>query len=279
MGVALQKEPESAGDTKKCQFCAETILSAAVVCKHCQRDVQSMPVRIEAVPTPATPAPKKRSLFSRLVRLTFGTFGFLFVVGLCTTMMKGPKTADDDALKKFAPSASAPGGDVAAGNVEKTKPAPVAVAVPNDTEKQAPPSTDFKIGDTVSVGYMVYGVWKTRWTNQLSDNQYLNKAPNAKFLFVEVTARNDDKKARSIPQFKLIDENGAEYDTTSDAMFLDNMISFTDELNPSVSKQGYVVFDVPPGRKYKLVLSGGYWSSDTAVVDLSATPSGSKKKK
>lgn len=49
----------------------------------------------------------------------------------------------------------------------------------------------------------------------MSDNQFLDDKPDAMFLFVDITIRNDEKKARSISPFNLIDENGAEYETTS----------------------------------------------------------------
>ena len=92
------------------------------------------------------------------------------------------------------------------------------------------------------------------------------------FLFVKLTVRNDDKKARTIPPFKLIDENGAEYETSSKGWSVDGSIGALDSLNPGVQKDGTILFDVPQSHTYKLKLSGGYWSDDEAFVKL--TPSG-----
>ena len=110
-------------------------------------------------------------------------------------------------------------------------------------------------GETVHVGYTSYAVWRSWWSSKLSDNQFLDDRPDAMFLFIELTVRNDDKKARSIPPFKLIDENGAEYETTSKAWAVEGSIGVLESLNPGVKKQGFIVFDVPTNHKYKLKVS------------------------
>jgi len=137
-----------------------------------------------------------------------------------------------------------------------------------DTKQATPTQEIFKQGETVHVGYTSYLISRSWWGSNLSSNPYFNERPDAAFLFVELAVRNDDKKARSVPPFSLVDENGAEYETTSKAALLDNVLSFLDSLNPGVQKQGIVVFDIPKGNNYKLKLSGGYWSGDDALVDL-----------
>jgi hypothetical protein len=42
-----------------------------------------------------------------------------------------------------------------------------------------------------------------------------------------------------------------------------------ESLNPDVSKKGAIVFDVPMTHKYMLKVSGGYWSTDNALIELS----------
>jgi F0F1-type ATP synthase epsilon subunit len=128
--------------------------------------------------------------------------------------------------------------------------------------------TVHKMSETVSVGYTSYKVWRVWWSNQLSENQFLNQRPNASFLFVELTIRNDDTKARSIPPLRLRDENDAEYEASPHGWAVEGSIGVLDSLNPSVSKQGFAVFDVPRGHKYRLEVSGGYWSGDTTFIEL-----------
>lgn len=136
-------------------------------------------------------------------------------------------------------------------------------------ERPKSPEKIYKEGDTVSVGYTSYAVWRSWWSKKLSDNQYLDNRPDAMFLFVELAVRNNDRKARTIPPFNLIDENGAEYEISSKAWSVDNSIGALDSLNPSVQKQGVIVFDVPANHTYKLKVSGGYWSAEDALISLS----------
>ena len=126
----------------------------------------------------------------------------------------------------------------------------------------------YQLEETVNIGYTSYAVWKAWWSAKLSDNEFLDDKPDAMFLFVKLTVRNDDKKARSIAPFKLIDENGAEYETSSKAWSVDDSIGVLESLNPGVQKDGVIVFDVPQTHKYKMKVSGGYWSTDEALIDL-----------
>jgi uncharacterized surface protein with fasciclin (FAS1) repeats len=137
------------------------------------------------------------------------------------------------------------------------------------SEGSNPSQKVYKEGDSVSIGYTSYCVWRSWWSNHLSDNEYLDQQPDARFLFVELTVRNDDKKPRSIPPFELVDENGATYETSDKGWAVEGSIGFFDSLNPSVHKQGFLVFDVPPSHKFKLKVSGGYWSGEDALIALS----------
>lgn len=140
------------------------------------------------------------------------------------------------------------------------------VSAPKPTNQVAPKV--YKEGETVNIGYTSYAVWRSWWSTKLSDNQYMNETPNAAFLFVELTVRNNDKKARTIPPFKLIDENSAEYDSSNKAWRVKDSIMMLEELNPSVEKRGVIVFDVPQQHRYKLNASGGFWSGEKAFIEL-----------
>jgi len=120
-------------------------------------------------------------------------------------------------------------------------------------------------GDTVRTGYMSYAVWYSSWSSRLSSNE----KPDAMFLLVKLTVRNDDVKARSVPPFQLIDENGAEYETSSKGWAFNDVIGVLERLNPGVLKEGFIIFDIPQNHKYKLKVSGGYWSDDYALIKLS----------
>jgi hypothetical protein len=164
---------------------------------------------------------------------------------------------------------SPPSSEQTTDSPEPVRPSPTTVASTSETSTTAPKKpTALKMGEPFKIGYTSYAVWRAWWSNQLSDNQFLNQPPDASYLFIDLTIRNDDNKARTIPPFKLIDENGAEYETSSRAFAIDGGIGPLTSLNPGVKKQGVIVFDVPRERKYKLKVSGGFWSGEHALVEI-----------
>ncbi len=65
----------------------------------------------------------------------------------------------------------------------------------------------YKTGENVNVGYMQYEVYDAWYTDRLSTNQFLDQPPDATYLFVDLGVANVDKEERTVPQFKLIDDN------------------------------------------------------------------------
>ena len=135
---------------------------------------------------------------------------------------------------------------------------------------QSPAKTTevFKEGDAIKVGYTTYQVTGSWWTNSISENPYMNQAPNASYLAVEVAVRNDDKKERMVPPFYLVDAQGTEYSTSSNQIYLDGALGILESLNPNVRTQGYILFDVPKRNDYKLKVDGGYWVNASALITL-----------
>jgi Domain of unknown function (DUF4352) len=163
-------------------------------------------------------------------------------------------------LSSNSTTSSSSSGSTTSSSIESTASEQAAPAKPAGNKE----------GDSVHVGYTTYAVWRSWWTHQLSDNEFLDQSPDGTYLFVELTIRNNDSQARMIPPLKLVDQNGAEYETSDHAWAVDGSIGALANLNPGISKQGFIVFDVPrKGQSYKLVLSGGYWSGETAMVELS----------
>lgn len=153
-------------------------------------------------------------------------------------------------------------------DTDETSTAPKPTGVDTAAAPQPKVPKYHKMEETVSIGYTSYVVWRARWADRLSNNQFLDQPPDASYLFLDITVRNDDTKARTIPPFKLIDENGAEYEPSSKAFAVEGSIGPLQSLNPSVQKQGTIVFDVPKERKYKLKVSGGFWSAADALIEI-----------
>jgi hypothetical protein len=125
-----------------------------------------------------------------------------------------------------------------------------------------------KQGDTFRVGSFSYIVDRAQWLNSVGSHAMFRQSPDAKFLAVLVIAKNVDNTPRTIPPFYLVDDKGAEHEVSPHWLFVEKPIGVLDTINPSVQKEGIVLFDVPEGRQYKLKVSGGYWSSGQAFVEL-----------
>lgn len=126
----------------------------------------------------------------------------------------------------------------------------------------------FYEGESVTVDHATYAVKDSGWATMLNMNPYLDKAPNANWLLVRIIVRNDDNKARLVHSFYLFDENGAEYEESSERWRVEGHF-ILEKLNPSVSNAGVLLFDVPKGHIYRLKLSGKYGPEDKIFVELS----------
>jgi hypothetical protein len=179
----------------------------------------------------------------RFFKYAFGGFLILAMLSTIGSFLRGPS--------------------IKSGSAPLPQPAPAASRV-----KAEPQIRVYQQRETVRVGYTTYFVSGSWWSSKLSDNRFLDRKPDAAFLFVDLVVRNADQKARTIPPFKLIDESGAEHDSSSKILGVEGALGVLESLNPGVSKEGLVVFDVPQNRNYKLKVSGGYWSRDDALIEL-----------
>lgn len=124
---------------------------------------------------------------------------------------------------------------------------------------------EYYLNKSVKVGYWSYLVTDFIWTNTLG--KYSRKKPDYMYLYIILTARNDDKDASYLPSVKLVDENGNEFDSISN---IHDKYCFSgfEKINPTLQKMGTVWFDIPQNRNYKLKLSGGLKSNEYVYVEL-----------
>jgi hypothetical protein len=121
------------------------------------------------------------------------------------------------------------------------------------------------IGENFTVGYWTYVVNGVNSQTWLPDMNRMKACDSGNCVAISLTIRNDDTTSSTRPVAKLVDSAGREFsetDTWSDAQ-----LSQLQQLNPGVSKRGYIYFDAPRGR-YQLKVSGGYESGKDALVDL-----------
>lgn len=101
--------------------------------------------------------------------------------------------------------------------------------------------------------YMEYSAVQSWYQQEIQMPLFIeNKKALSSFLCVEIYVKNTDVESRYIKDiFKLVDENGAEYDSAT--FIIEQSLNYgSDLLNPYVSKQGVVIFDVPKNRQYTL---------------------------
>lgn len=121
----------------------------------------------------------------------------------------------------------------------------------------------YQMKEYVTIGYMTYLVGDAFWADKIK-----HEKPDAKFLVIAISVMNNDKEPRTIPPFYLYDDYGAKYEVSSKAISIEGTIGLIKSLNPNVAIAGLIVFDVPKKVKYKLKVSGGYWSTEEAYIEL-----------
>lgn len=135
---------------------------------------------------------------------------------------------------------------------------------PSDTSSNA---KEYQCYEAIDVGYMEYEVRDVKWQNYIGD-KYINQKANSKYLLINISAKNKDSQSRLVPSFTLVNSNGNTYESSDDSIYLGDKAFILESLNPNVTKNGWLVFDVPEDDNYKLVISGGFFSADEARVVL-----------
>jgi hypothetical protein len=169
---------------------------------------------------------------------------------------KPPQAAADSAEPATAASTPDLSFEAVARGHNESK--PELTALPNRPAAYA-------VAQEFSVGYWTYRCNRVAWTSTLGSGFTSQKA-NAAFLVIDVTVRNNDKSASTLPPFYLMDAEGRKYDESSDVTLQDGFFNILEKLNPDLSKEGLIAFDVPYGRRYFLLVSGGFESTEKALV-------------
>jgi hypothetical protein len=142
---------------------------------------------------------------------------------------------------------------------------------PTPTKSEPPKKRTYKIGDTVSIGDFTYNAYRYAWSNSISDNPILDKQPDATWLILEIAVRNDGQSSANVPSFELRDKSGNKYETSPFSFRLKDNIGPMNSLNPGVTKQGFILFDLHMGPHYELVVSSGGFGgflAETETIDL-----------
>lgn len=169
------------------------------------------------------------------------------------------------------------------GSEQAASPVPASETSPSQIEKTDTPDPEVKeevkevktyhIGEEVPVGDVIYTVHSKEVTTNVGGD--FGKTANGVYLIVDVTVKNNGKKAITVTDsfFKLL-KGDIEYETDSSAGIYANTDAkfFLTELNPENSVTGRVVFDVTEetanNPDLALRVQTGVWGMEKEVINL-----------
>lgn len=223
-----------------CKACGKEIGKGVKKCVHCGTD--------------------QRNFFMKHKIIT-GVL-VLFALGVIGSALNGGGSSDTTQTASTVATNTEPQAEQAS-NEEPA--ASTEAAVSNEEPAAA------KIGDAFKVGDLVFTVDSAKMTTKLKSPLGSKKG---NWMVVAVKVENQSKEAVTIDSsfFKLLESDGAEYETDSDnLMYLDAESNFfLEKINPKMSSSGKLLFAVPEGVKnLKLQVATGIFGTETGVIDLS----------
>ncbi|SDB83415.1 protein of unknown function [Pelagirhabdus alkalitolerans] len=134
------------------------------------------------------------------------------------------------------------------------------------------------IGDAATIADVTFTVNEVNTTEEItSDNEFIDPVTTSgKFVLIDVTIDNDKQESITINSsfFTLHDENGTEYDPSTDGgimMNLDDDDFFLEQINPGLDRTGTVVFEVGSDvdvSSSKLEAQTGFWGTERIEINL-----------
>jgi hypothetical protein len=130
------------------------------------------------------------------------------------------------------------------------------------------PLTEYRMGEKVRLGRLIYTVFETQWLTQLGD-AVTGRVPEHRFLLVRFSAANSGGSENPVPSMTIQDDQGKSYEELPNGDGVPQWAGYLRNVKPAESVQGNVIFDAPPAR-YKLKLSDES-GSNFALVDIPLT--------
>lgn len=136
-----------------------------------------------------------------------------------------------------------------------------------------------KIGDKIVAGNFEFKVNKVEEKTAVGGSEFSDsKKAQGIFKLIEVEVKNNNKETKYLDSsmFKLKDSKGQEFTVSTDAMTAFEIYEaggesqfFLQQIQPSLSKTGIIIFDVPKDTTNPiLIVSGGFLSSEKASIKL-----------
>lgn len=222
-------------DKKKCKNCQSEIDTKAKKCPHCQSDL--------------------RNWFARHIILS-GILGLIVLIIVISASGSGGKKSDEQTTSTETKTATSQSPTTTADKKTAASPSPASLA---------------KIGEAVTDGDLSFTVLGVKTANTLGS--YYSKTAQGMFYIVTVQVKNNAKDTKTIDssQFQVTDNQGHTFDRSSDGQtalgFQQGHVDlFLQQVQPSLSVTGDIVFDVPKDATgLKLVVKSGLFSSGKQI--------------
>jgi hypothetical protein len=144
-------------------------------------------------------------------------------------------------------------------------------------QKQPTPQAEYSVGQTAQVANVMWRVSEAYLTNQLRSNFGTQK--RGRFVVVNFTFTNNRNEEVTLdPEMHMVlkDRTGREFGTDVDSWEYvpTNLDIFLEPVNPGISTNGRVIYQVPPDAwGFTLKLDDvEFWKEESAVFDLSGMP-------
>ncbi len=116
--------------------------------------------------------------------------------------------------------------------------------------------SDYRMGERVPIGPLVYTVLEDSWKTQLGD-ALRQRFPQNRFLMLTVSITNSGGMDATVPLLSVEDTNGKTYIESDNGEGVDHWLGLLRNIRPAQTLQGQIVFDVPPATYRLRVTDGG----------------------
>jgi len=129
----------------------------------------------------------------------------------------------------------------------------------------------YSMNENAPVDYLTYTITKAESLTEVGNSVY-NEKTDGKFIKIYLTILNNGKETKNMfsPRFKIQDDKGRTYDQlTDDFMYVENYIGFGEALQPGLSVNGELLFELPTdSQNLKLIISGDWLSTKQIAITL-----------
>lgn len=116
--------------------------------------------------------------------------------------------------------------------------------------------SDYRMGEHVPVGTLVYTVLEESWKTQLGD-PVRQRFPQSRFLVLAISVTNGGGGEVTVPLLSLENTSGQTFTESDNGEGVDQWLGLLRTIQPAQTIQGKILFDVQPATYRLRVTDGG----------------------